>query len=456
MRVAAAAEIFRRTAELHQHGSLVDHLAGAETDDMAAEHAVGVLVGEDLDETVGRQHRAGAPVRRERELADLIGDTRRLQLFLGLADRSDLGLRVDDARNDIVIDVAMLAGEDFGQRHTLVFRLVRQHRTLDHIADRIDAGDIGLEVTVDLDTAAIVECNTRFFEAEPRRIGLAAGGDQHDFGIEHHLVSALDRLEGDLGALVALFDAGDLGAEMEIDALLGEHALKLFRDFAVHAAEDGIEIFDDGDLGAEPRPDRAEFEADDAAADDDQRFRHLVERDAAGGRDDGLFIDLDLHAGNAGDIRTGGDDDVLAFDLLHLAVRGGNGNLAGRDDLAGALEGIDLVLLEQEGDAIDIRLHRRILVRHHIAKVERRRRNVDAERAHAVTGLMEHFGGMQQRLRRNAADVQAGAAIGGALFDNGDLEAELGCLDGADIAARAGSDNDHIIRHCFFPFEFFN
>jgi hypothetical protein len=34
---------------------------------------------------------------RERELADVVGDARRLQLFLGLADRGDLREGVDDA-----------------------------------------------------------------------------------------------------------------------------------------------------------------------------------------------------------------------------------------------------------------------------------------------------------------------------------------------------------------------
>ena len=51
-------------------------------------------------------------------------------------------------------------------------------------------------------------------------------------------VAALDRLEGDLGALAGLRDAGDLGAELELDALLGQHALELLGHFAVHAAED--------------------------------------------------------------------------------------------------------------------------------------------------------------------------------------------------------------------------
>ncbi|MNG38581.1 hypothetical protein D3C84_1263440 [compost metagenome] len=54
---------------------------------------------------------------------------------------------------------------------------------------------------------------------------------------------------------------------------------------------------------------------------------------------------------------------------------------------------------------------------------------------------------MQQGLGGNAADIEAGAAIGGALLDDADLQAKLGRLDGADIAAGAGADNDEIISH---------
>ena len=46
--------------------------------------------------------------------------------------------------------------------------------------------------------------------------------------------------------------------------------------------------------------------------------------------------------------------------------------LPGRGDAAVAVKGIDLVLLEEEGDAVDVRLHRRVLVRQHAGKIELR------------------------------------------------------------------------------------
>ena len=71
--------------------------------------------------------------------------------------------------------------------------------------------------------------------------------------------------------------------------------------------------------------------------------------------------------------------------------------------------------------------------------------DLHAELGKAMPRLLEHLRGMEQRLRRDAADVQAGAAGGRALLDDGDLQPELRRADGADIAARAGADDDEIV-----------
>ena len=52
-----------------------------------------------------------------------------------------------------------------------------------------------------------------------------------------------------------------------------EDALELLGDVDVHAGQDAVEELDDGHLRAEAAPDRAELEADDAGADDDQLAR---------------------------------------------------------------------------------------------------------------------------------------------------------------------------------------
>ena len=100
------------------------------------------------------------------------------------------------------------------------------------------------------------------------------------------------------------------------------------------------------------------------------------------------------------------------------------------------LEGVDLVLLEQEGDAGGVRLHHAVLVAHHGREVELRRADLDAEALESVAGQLEHLGDVQQRLGRDAADVQAGAAEGRHLLDDRHLEAELGGLDGCRRSRR--------------------
>src|SRR4030088_765628 len=52
---------------------------------------------------------------------------------------------------------------------------------------------------------------------------------------------------------------------------------------------------------------------------------------------------------------------------------------------------------------------------------------------------------MQQRLRRDAADIEAGAAEGLVLLDDRGFQAQLRRADRAHIAARAGADHDDII-----------
>ena len=71
--------------------------------------------------------------------------------------------------------------------------------------------------------------------------------------------------------------------------------------------------------------------------------------------------------------------------------------------------------------------------------------DLDAEARESVPGLLEHLRGVQQRLRRDAADVETGSAEGGALLYDGDVEPELGGLDGTDVAARPGADDGEIV-----------
>ena len=145
---------------------------------------------------------------------------------------------------------------------------------------------------------------------------------------------------------------------------------------------------------------------------------------------------------------------ALRLQHLGLAVGGLDLDLAGRRDPADALERVDLVLLEQEGDALDVAVDALVLELHHRGEIELRLADHDAHPGEACAGLLEQLGGVQQRLRRDAADVEAGAAEGLVLLDHRHLHAELRRADRADIAAGTGTDDDEVVGHDYVFFAF--
>src|SRR5690606_15784307 len=89
-----------------------------------------------------------------------------------------------------------------------------------------------------------------------------------------------------------------------------------------------------------------------------------------------------------------------------------------------------------------------VLVHQHLLEVELRL-DLDAEFAELVSGLVEQFRSVQQRLRGNAADIEAGAAEGRPFLDHRDLHPELRRADRRNIAAGSRTNDREIesIRH---------
>jgi hypothetical protein len=87
-----------RSAELHHQHRLVDQVSPALAPTMWTPSTRSVSLSARIFTKPSVVACIARPaIRREGELADLVGHARRLQLFLGLADRSDFGLRIDDA-----------------------------------------------------------------------------------------------------------------------------------------------------------------------------------------------------------------------------------------------------------------------------------------------------------------------------------------------------------------------
>ena len=219
-----------------------------------------------------------------------------------------------------------------------------------------------------------------------------------------------------------------------------------FATLVVHAGQDAVQELDDFDVGAEALPHRAEFEPDDAAADDEHLLRHRRQRKRAFGGDDDLLVDLD--AGQASHVGAGGDADRSGLERLRLARPWAvTSTLPGAAMAARTDERLNLVLLEEERDAVDVRRHRIVLVLHHRLEVELRLADDDAERGKVVGDLVHLFRRVEQRLRGDAADVEAGAAEIRALLDHRHLEPELRGADRTHVTARAGADDDEVVGH---------
>jgi hypothetical protein len=69
--------------------------------------------------------------------------------------------------------VAGAPGEDLGDRHPFILGLVRQHRPGNHVADGVDAGDVGGEMRVRENAAFVVLLHAGVLQAEPLRVGHA-------------------------------------------------------------------------------------------------------------------------------------------------------------------------------------------------------------------------------------------------------------------------------------------
>ena len=80
-----------------------------------------------------------------------------------------------------------------------------------------------------------------------------------------------------------------------------------------------------------------------------------------------------------------------------------------------------------------------------VGEIELRRRHVDAVAGEAVAGLVEQLGGVSSALEGMQPTLRQVPPWVGALLDAGDLQAELGRADGADVAAGAGADDDEIV-----------
>jgi len=224
--MANAGNVLGSGSVLHGQHSLVNELAGTRSDNMGSQDLIGGLVGQNLDETVGVVVGLGTRVGQEGELAHLVGNTLLLQLLLALANPRDLGMRVDYTGHAVVVDVHVAAVDALNGDEALIFSLVRQHGSVDAVADGVNIGHHSLESGVDGDPAAVILNNAHGLQTQTFGVGTTSNTDQQGVALDLLFLARLGVLHGHGDVVAAARGSRHLGAQLELKTLLGEHLLE--------------------------------------------------------------------------------------------------------------------------------------------------------------------------------------------------------------------------------------
>ena len=264
----------------------------------------------------------------------------------------------------------------------------------------------------------------------------AAGGDQDPVGPDGVLLAARVLVEQVEAVFLAL-DPRRPRAERELDAALLERALERLDGVGVLLADQVRQHLDDRDLRAEVGEDRGELAADHAAAEHDQALGHVIDLEQLG-RDQAVRV---VEAGDRrlGRTRAGRDDRALeahlltTLDLQRVRAR----------EAPATLHDLDADALHEAAETLHDAVHDALAVGLHLLEVERDAIDLDAERREPLARLVEAVRRLHEGLRRDAADVQAGAPHG-AFLDAHDRGAELHRPDRRRIAAGACAEHREI------------
>lgn len=441
--VAGSSNVLARSAVLKGKNTLSNHLTGVGANDVDSENSVSLLVSNELDGSLGVEVGLGSRVGGKGELADVVLDAGLLDLLLSLSNPSNLGVGVHDRGDGGVVDVAVAGGNVLGGGNSLLLGLVGQHGAESHVSDASDVGLVGSVLLVDDDSALVVLLDAGSLEVETLRVGSSANGHQQNVGIKSLLVALLDVLNLDLDVLALDVSRQHLGAELELDALLGEHLLGGLGNLVVHSGANGVLELDDSHLGAESGPHGAHLETNDTSSNDDHLLGDGLQGKGSGGRDNLLLVNGD--AGEGGGLGAGGNDDVLGLESDGLAALNGvDLDLGVGHKRAGSLVVVDLVLLEQHLDTAGQTLDGGLLGLLHLGNVHLHVRDLDSSVGRVGLDGVVHLRVVEQRLGGDTSDVETGSSERASLLDTAGLESGLGGLDGGHVTSGASSDDEDI------------
>ena len=338
--------------------------------------------------------------------------------------------------------------------------LVRQHRRTGHIANGVNARDIGFTQPVG-DDAAAIGLNAQSFKAQA-------------FDIADHANSRDQAIRGDLvrGALLVNNRGGDgIGVFLHARHLRAGHDLhaELFEalagnggDIRIFHGENLRHDFDNSHFRAERAVEAGKLNANRARTHNDERFRHEVWHHGFKIGPNQLLIRLDARkrtrpcAGGHNNV-LGGIGPLAQHALRHRMLRLNrrlgrfpDTYFAGLCDLGFTPDHINLVLLEQKTDAaIELTRHAARAL-DYIGDVKSHLTFKCQAVILRMRCLMENLGRAQQRLGRDAAPIETNTTEVLALYHCG-FKAKLRRTNGGNISARTAANNENVVGSAHAP-----
>ena len=149
-------QLFFGSLQIHRHHVALDELGDFGADHVGAEELPGLLVEDHLDQTLVLAERDGLAVADERKAADADVEFALFRRLLGQARRGDLRRAIGAAGNEPLVDrVRVQAFDGLDADDAFVLGLVRKQRRAGDVADRVNAGHVGLAEAVDRVISAV-------------------------------------------------------------------------------------------------------------------------------------------------------------------------------------------------------------------------------------------------------------------------------------------------------------
>src|ERR1700704_1110816 len=179
MREHGVHQLFFRGFEVHGNHVTLNQFGHLGTDHVRTEQLAGLLVEDHLDQSLVFAERDRLAIADKRETPDADLTPALFGPRFREPDRGNLRIAIGAARNEILVGgMRMQALDGLDANHAFMLGLVRQHRWPRDVADGVDAGYIGLAVTIDHDAAA-VGLGAEFFKPEIFDVADHADGGNH-------------------------------------------------------------------------------------------------------------------------------------------------------------------------------------------------------------------------------------------------------------------------------------